>query len=305
MTAILKNPLLVGILQVAGPIFFLTFQGSSLRTALEIWNNRSVGGYAFLPFASLLTNCVIWSFYGLLKEDYTVLLPNLLGVVTGFICVGSYKRYAESSDLPVTLGSLIVLIVALSMYMSSSADSLGTLGCALAMLVMGSPLATLGTVIREKSTASMPFLTSFATWCNALSWSLYGLLVADDVMVRCCLSLALRSYRPSLIYFPPKYADLWPKPCGSISGQRADGVVWSVRSPEGRHRRGEEGPTADESKVFHLAATGPLISVSRWSCLGHRFAVLASLLVAGTVPQQTHTHNHTHRQTDCRIETNQ
>eukprot|EP01040_Poterioochromonas_malhamensis_P022802 gene22802-27815_t len=161
MTALLKNPLLVGILQVAGPIFFLMLQGSSLRTALEIWNARSVGGYAFLPFASLLTNCVIWTFYGLLKDDYTVLLPNLLGVVTGLVCVGSYKRYAQASDLPVTLGSFIVLIVALSMYMSSSADSLGTLGCALAMLVLGSPLASLGTVIREKSTASMPLLPSF------------------------------------------------------------------------------------------------------------------------------------------------
>eukprot|EP01039_Chlorochromonas_danica_P012025 gene12025-13653_t len=124
MTALLKNPLLVGILQVTGPIFFLMLQGSSLRTALEIWNARSVGGYAFLPFASLLTNCVIWTFYGLLKDDYTVLLPNLLGVITGLVCVGSYKRYAQASDLPVTLGSFIVLIVALSMYMSSSADSL-------------------------------------------------------------------------------------------------------------------------------------------------------------------------------------
>lgn len=286
MTALLKNPLLVGILQVAGPIFFLMLQGSSLRTALEIWNARSVGGYAFLPFASLLTNCVIWTFYGLLKDDYTVLLPNLLGVITGLVCVGSYKRYAQASDLPVTLGSFIVLIVALSMYMSSSADSLGTLGCALAMLVMGSPLASLGTVIREKSTASMPFLTSFATWCNALSWSLYGLLVADDVMVRRCSLPDDRTDRtaPCLTCCcSPMPADLRPEPCGSDSGQRTDGAVRCVRSPEGRFGGGEEGPTADEGTLPPpppQRCCASCVTLHRYA--GHRLVVLAPLFVAAS-----------------------
>ena len=67
--------------------------------------------------------------------------------------------------------------------MNNNADLLGTIGCALAVLLMGSPLATLSTVIREKSTASMPFGTSLMTWGNAISWSLYGLMIANDPMV--------------------------------------------------------------------------------------------------------------------------
>ena len=42
---------------------------------------------------------------------------------------------------------------------------------------MGAPLATLSTVIKDKSTASIPFGTSLACWLNALSWSAYGFLV--------------------------------------------------------------------------------------------------------------------------------
>ncbi len=55
---------------------------------------------------------------------------------------------------------------------------------------MGSPLATLSTVVREQSTNAMPFTTSLLTWGNAFSWSLYGLVIADDKMVSvCCIDL--------------------------------------------------------------------------------------------------------------------
>eukprot|EP01036_Dinobryon_divergens_P032350 gene32350-41914_t len=55
---------------------------------------------------------------------------------------------------------------------------------------MGSPLSTLKKVIEEKSTQSMPsFSTSVTTWLNAFSWSLYGIIVANDFMV----------YAPNLI----------------------------------------------------------------------------------------------------------
>ncbi|RYY86187.1 hypothetical protein EON63_06140 [archaeon] len=49
---------------------------------------------------------------------------------------------------------------------------------------MGSPLATLKTVMRDQSTAALPFGVSLMTWGNALCWSLYGLILAQDPMVR-------------------------------------------------------------------------------------------------------------------------
>ena len=55
----------------------------SVKTALKIWSDKSVGSFSVFPFLSLLTNCVIWSFYGYLRSDNTVLIPNAIGVLAG------------------------------------------------------------------------------------------------------------------------------------------------------------------------------------------------------------------------------
>jgi solute carrier family 50 (sugar transporter) len=180
---LVTNPVVVSTLKVAGPLFFLGLQGSSVKTAFEIIQNKSVGGLSMLPFASLLTNCIIWSLYGILKKDSTVLYPNALGILSGTFCVGSYKRYSTKSDLSTIIGAFLIIAFSTSLYYGKRVESLGTLGCAIAVLLMGSPLATFSTVIKEKSTNSMPFLSSLTTWCNAFSWSMYGLLVAGDIMI--------------------------------------------------------------------------------------------------------------------------
>ena len=58
------SPMFVSLLKVAGPVFFLTLQATSVKTALSIVKNESVGGLSSVPFLSLLTNSVVWSFYG-------------------------------------------------------------------------------------------------------------------------------------------------------------------------------------------------------------------------------------------------
>jgi hypothetical protein len=67
---------------------------------------------------------------------------------------------------------------------SDQLELIGYFGCVATILLMGAPLATLGNVFKEKSTASLPFNPSLMSFFNSLSWALYGLIVADDVMVR-------------------------------------------------------------------------------------------------------------------------
>ena len=73
-------------LSVAGPLCFIGIQCSSVKTALDILKLGNVGGMSPLPFASLLTNGVVWTLYGLLKMDKTILYPNALSILTGFGC---------------------------------------------------------------------------------------------------------------------------------------------------------------------------------------------------------------------------
>jgi len=48
---------------------------------------------------------------------------------------------------------------------------------------MASPLATIFTVIRTKSTAALPFLPSLANFFNGLTWAAYGYILAHDPII--------------------------------------------------------------------------------------------------------------------------
>lgn len=52
-----------------------------------------------------------------------------------------------------------------------------------AVILMASPLAVVKTVIRDKSTASMPFPVSLAMFLNGTAWGSYGWFVTADPYV--------------------------------------------------------------------------------------------------------------------------
>jgi solute carrier family 50 protein (sugar transporter) len=158
-------------------------QGSALNTAKSIHENKSVQQLSPLPFISLLTNCVIWSLYGFYKKDHTVLVPNAIGIAVGAVSVIVYQKYSKVTPKKLYAIAGMLMLIAAKFALSSDLQSVGLLGCALAVIVSGSPLATIRTVLSEKSTAALPFLPSVFTWLNAFSWSCYGLFVAEDSMV--------------------------------------------------------------------------------------------------------------------------
>lgn len=116
---------------------------------------------SMLPFASLVTNCAIWTWYGVLLQDSTVMLPNASGLLVGLACSGIFLKYTTKSQLPMVAGSgLIVASVsaaALTMPAAEVLPYIGYLGDVLAVILMASPLATMSTVLKERSTRSMPF----------------------------------------------------------------------------------------------------------------------------------------------------
>ena len=56
-------------------------------------------------------------------------------------------------------------------------------GCGIVIVMFGGPLATLKTVWEEKSTASLPFAFSVASFANCLTWTAYGWCVIHDAYV--------------------------------------------------------------------------------------------------------------------------
>lgn len=202
-------------LRVAGPLFFIAIQFASVKSARKIWIDKSTSNLPILPFLSLFTNCMIWTFYGLLKSDMTLVVPSAIGISSGFFCTLTYLLHAEVKifNYAISLGACTLISFCSILYFYRSEQLLGAVGVIISVVLLASPLSSLATVIKDKSTASLPFSTTLCMTLNALSWMSYGFLVVKDKMVWfpnllgsafCFIQLSL-----FLIYgFPPneKYA---------------------------------------------------------------------------------------------------
>eukprot|EP01041_Mallomonas_annulata_P014044 gene14044-29891_t len=178
-----KSIILDMALRSAGPLFFVGMQLAAINTAYSIWIGRSVGKLSPLPFVSLVINCVVWSIYGFLKSDMTVLLPNFSGLIVGVGCSLVYHKFCISPPLKLYSIGLGIVFIALYFAANNNSKNVGLIGCVLGLVVMGSPLATLRTVLTEQSTAALPFWTSLSGWMNSLSWLAYGVFIAKDPII--------------------------------------------------------------------------------------------------------------------------
>ena len=131
----------------------------------------------------MFINCFVWVLYGCLVGDLPVLIPNSTGLLASVYCVYIYESYSRKSIPKTYYIAICISIFGSILAFFKMTQAIGLLGDFLAVLMMGSPLSTLFTVLNEKSTAAMPFMTSLATWGNAFSWSTYGLVVVNDPLV--------------------------------------------------------------------------------------------------------------------------
>lgn len=126
---------------------------------------------------------MIWMYYGFLIQDSVVYVPNVVGALIGMFCIFAYESMSTDSNIIVYSIVTTVTLLATSFAYLEDSDSLGKLGVGLSAAVAIAPLATLGTIMKDRSTAALPLIPSIMGFCNALSWTLYGYLVAGDFMV--------------------------------------------------------------------------------------------------------------------------
>lgn len=114
-----------------------------------------------------------------MKADKTVFYPNLSGAVVAVFCICAFHYHAATKPrgLYALAGTLILLSILFAI--TGNAQLIGWMGCLLSIILSGSPLAVLRTVIAEKSTAAMPFATSCIVFFSNLSWLCYGSLIGN------------------------------------------------------------------------------------------------------------------------------
>eukprot|EP01084_Bolivina_argentea_P024952 46440_1 len=168
---------------------FALVQASGIAPIRQIVKDKDTGDFSPFPFISLFTNCAIWSLYGMLQQDQTILIANIAGTVVGLVYTGIFAANTTNSMMKYYVGSSAILGTFLTSPFwaptmgMDAATILGTFGMTTAVVLMASPLAVVGTVIRNKSTASMPFIVSLAMTLNGATWGAYGWFVTSDQYV--------------------------------------------------------------------------------------------------------------------------
>lgn len=205
------NDVFTSFLKAAGPVLFICLQLSCVHTVLGIRKMKAVHKLSCFPFVSLLVCGAFWVLYGYFTNDMTVFFPNFSAILAASFCMWNYYLYAVVKPNKMFLAAALLILFALVLAYMRDYHMIGLVGCVLSVMVSGSPLAVVRTVITERSTAALPFMTSLITWMNAMCWVGYGYLIANDVLIYGpnLLGLGLATLQMSLfaVYgFPPAAA---------------------------------------------------------------------------------------------------
>jgi solute carrier family 50 protein (sugar transporter) len=160
-------------------------------TAWEIRARHSTGSVPVLPFVAMATQCVVWLCYGLLVANATITVPNAFGIVLGSLYTWVYDRNSPPSSRAglqrYYAGAFVVLaltaVVVLLAPVETAVALLGLAGAGGSVFFTASPLVAVLTVLRTRSTESMPLHTSLVMFVNGGLWVAFGYLVQPDPAV--------------------------------------------------------------------------------------------------------------------------
>lgn len=166
---------------------------SPIDTFYRIVRNRSTEEFESLPYICTLLNALLWTYYGVTKPGaYLVATVNGFGVVVETIYIILFLTYAsrrvkcKTAQLVVGLDIIVFAAAVLITHFALDGDvrinAIGFLGAGLNIVMYGSPLAAMRTVVTTKSVEYMPFLLSFFLFLNGGVWCFYAILVKDPFL---------------------------------------------------------------------------------------------------------------------------
>ena len=136
-----------------------------------------------LLFISLL-NCLMYTDYGLLKNDFAVYLTNIIGGGFTLIWLTTVVIFLAKKEIVFTVLYIFALIigfiaVTLVFYFFVPADVTGNIVMAIGILVFASPLEKLYRVIKTYEYQLIPIFSTLGAFCTSLCWTMYGIYQKD------------------------------------------------------------------------------------------------------------------------------
>ncbi|PHT41380.1 Bidirectional sugar transporter SWEET16, partial [Capsicum baccatum] len=177
---------------------------SPVGTFKRIVKNRSTEDFDSLPYICTLLNSSLWTYYGIIKPgSYLVATISGFGVVVEIVYIVLFLLFAHPkmrNKTAILVGVLnvatlatILLLVQFLLYGKMRIKVIGFLTAGLNIIMYGSPLGVMKTVVTTKSVEFMPFYLSFFLFLNGGAWTLYAVLLRDwFIGVKCNQHKAIR-----------------------------------------------------------------------------------------------------------------
>lgn len=171
---------------VLAPLFTVALFSAPLEVVFAINKAKGVGDFSLLPYLTMQLNACLWTFYGFLLGDPSVVVPNVVGVAVSTLTIGVFALYSRSPNerLEVLKKALInaaVLFAIFSMHLTT--ETVGQLGCLSTIVLFASPLAELGQIISRRDSSSMPFTQILMGFFCTVLWTIYGWCVGNFTIV--------------------------------------------------------------------------------------------------------------------------
>lgn len=166
-------------------------------TFKRIMKKKSTEQFSGIPYPMTLLNCLLSAWYGLpfiSKNNTLVTVINGTGAGIEAIYVLIFLIYAPKKEKAKVLGILTFVLAAFSTVALVSLFALhgktrryfcGFAAAIFSVIMYGSPLSIMRTVIRTKSVEFMPFFLSLFVFLCGTSWFIFGLLGNDPFVYVC------------------------------------------------------------------------------------------------------------------------
>lgn len=171
-------------------VFTIWMFSTGLSDLWRMFTLKNTENVQFLPFITTAVNNLGWFYYGQLKDDWTLMTVNSigLGLQTCYILVYLYFT-SNKCRLLARLGAAAAALSTVCFYFATVSDpsarlaQLGLVCCTFTVTMYLSPLTDLVKIIRTRSTKCLSFSLTLATFLTSTSWTLYGVQLSDAYIV--------------------------------------------------------------------------------------------------------------------------
>lgn len=181
------------------PVVNVCLRLSPIPTVYRFYTKGTVGSMPLMPYTALLSDSILWLFFGLLTLDTRIIVTHTCGssiaVCYAIAYARTYSRTGKASDLTILPGTLkqhgcfVLLVTSFSFIVTvfvprPHSDNIIGFGADMGSLFMyAGPLSAVRAVLREKDSSSLPLPYTTACLLNGFTWAVYGWFVVKEVVL--------------------------------------------------------------------------------------------------------------------------